>query len=164
MAKWKLKEGATWRLKLTAEHPNHGKIVRIPPKMRNRLGTGTMLIPRPLDVDAAMRRVRKGRLMTQSQLRAVLAHAAGADTACPMTTGIFIRMAAEAAEEDALRGRKRITPYWRTIKDDGRLNDNYPGGAKSQARRLRDEGLCIEASKGVQPPRVRDFEKRLIAL
>ena len=63
---WKLKAGATWRQKLEQEHPNHGKIVPIPPRMQKRFGTGTMVIPRPLDVDAVMRKARKGKLKLDS--------------------------------------------------------------------------------------------------
>ena len=97
------------------KHINHGKIVRVPPKMRKRYGTGTMLIPKPHDVEAVMRGVRKGRLITTVQVREKLAAAAGADSACPFTTGMFVRMVVEAAEEDRRAGKKRITPYWRTI-------------------------------------------------
>jgi len=161
---WKLRQGATWRQKLERPHPNHGKLVIVPPRMQPRFGKGRMLIPRPLDVDAALRRVRKGKLMTQSQLRAVLAAAAGADVACPLTTGIFIRIAAEAAEEDRRTGKKRITPYWRAVKDDGSLNDKFPGGAEAQAAKLREEGFVIRNGKGRRPPTVPDFAKHLVKL
>ena len=51
---------------------------------------------------------------------------------CPLTTGLFARIAAEAAMEEASEGRKRITPYWRTLKQGGELNPKYPGGIESQ--------------------------------
>ncbi|MGD8454412.1 MAG: MGMT family protein [Phycisphaerae bacterium] len=130
--------------------------------MRKRFGTGTMLIPRPRDVVAVMRRPRKGRLITAAQIRDELARMAGADSACPMTTGMFILIAAEAAEEARRAGRKRITPYWRTVKDGGKLNERFPGGVRAQAARLREEGLTIRAGKGRQPPTVEDFEKHLV--
>ena len=132
--------------------------------MRKRFGSGTMLIPKPLDVDAIMRRVRKGRLIVQSQIRDELAKRSKADCACPMTTGIFVRIAAEAAEEDRLAGKKRITPYWRTIRDNGGLNEKFPGGARAQAAKLVREGFTITPGKGKQPPKVTDFEKRLVRL
>lgn len=161
---WKLAKGATWRQKLEREHPNHGKLVPVPKNWQKRFGKGTMLIPRPLDVDATMRSVRKGKLMTQSQLRAQLAKMSGADCACPLTTGIFVRIAAEAAEEDLRAGKKRVTPYWRTIRDGGKLLEKLPGGPAAQAAKLRQEGLAIEPGKGKQPPRVRDFEAHLVTL
>ena len=123
-----------------------------------------MLIPRPLDVDGVMRQANKGKLVTQSQIREKLAREAGADSTCPMTTGMFTRIAAETAEEDLRAGRKRVTPYWRTIKDDGQLNEKLPGGANAQAARLRQEGFAIQAAAGRQAPRVADFDKHLVKL
>jgi hypothetical protein len=159
--RWKLAEGKTWQMKLKQPHPNHGKIVRVPPRMQRRFGKGTMLIPRPLAVDALLRRVRAGRLMTMSAIREKLARDAGADYCCPLTTGLFVRIVAEAAEEDRRAGRKRITPYWRVVGDDGRLNEKFPGGVKAQAARLRAEGLAIHPAQGSRPPRVKDLEKHL---
>ena len=163
-ATWRLAEGKTWRQKLKEEHPNHGKVLPVPARMQKRFGTGLMLIPRPLDVDAAMRMAKKGKLITQSQIRDQLAAESNADCTCPLTTGIFIRVAAEAAEEDQRAGKKRITPYWRTIRDDGKLMEKFPGGPRAQAVRLRREGFTIQPGKGKQPPRVKDFDKYLVKL
>jgi len=159
---WKLKPGTTWRDKLEREHPKHGKVVPVSPCLQDRFGTGTLLIPKPREVDAVMRKVRKGKLLTVSVLRDVLAKPTAADQCCPMTTGIFIRIVAETAEEDRAAGKKRITPYWRTIRDNGGLNPKYPGGVKAQAKHLREEGFTVSRGKGKQPPKVKDFEKFLV--
>ncbi|MBI3693238.1 MAG: MGMT family protein [Acidobacteria bacterium] len=140
-----MKTRASWREKL--ERVQEPKVVRIPPKLQKRFGTRTMLIPRPLDVDALIRQVPKGKLVTQSRIRERLAQACGADVTCPITTGIFVRIAAEAAEEDARAGKKRITPYWRVIRDNGSLIEKFPGGVEGQARRLRQEGHRVRAGK-----------------
>lgn len=149
-------------MKLEQEHPSHGKTVPIPHAMQKRLGKGTMLIPEPRKVDALLRKVRKDKLATGAWLRARLAVEAGATASCALTTGIFINLAAKAAEEGRAAGKKRITPYWRMITDDGKLNDKFPGGVKAQAAKLREEGFTIQAGKGKQPPRVKDFEKFLM--
>lgn len=115
--------------------------------MQKRFGAGTMLIPKPLDVDAMIRHVPKGELMTLSDLRRSLAAEAGADVTCPLTAGIFLRIAAETAEEDARAGKKRITPYWRVVRDDGTLIDKFPGGPEGQAEHLRAEGHTVLAGK-----------------
>jgi hypothetical protein len=154
--------GKSWRGKLEAEHASHGKIVRIPPGMQKSYGKGTLLIPKPLDVDAVMRSVRRSRLITIGLIRQKLAKAAKATYACPLTTGIFIRIAAETAEEDLRNGRKKITPYWRTIRDDGTLHEKLPGGIKAQAAKLRSEGITIRPGKRKGTFCVRDFEKRLM--
>lgn len=124
-------------------------------------GRGKMLIPKPLDVDALMRKIGKGKLATVAQIRDRLAKDFDADFTCPMTTGIFMRIAAEAAEEDLAQGKKRITPYWRVVKTDGSLNAKFPGGTKAQAARLREEGHTILPGKGKKPPRVEEFERNL---
>ncbi len=151
-----------WREKL--EKQDHSKIIGIPPTMAKRLGSGTMLIAKPLDVDALIRKTRKGELVTVSEIRAKLARDNNADTTCPLTTGIFVRIAAEAAEEDLQNGRRRVTPYWRVVKDDGSLNEKFPGGVKAQSRHLREEGHSISPAKGKRPPRVKDFEKSITRL
>jgi len=77
------------------------------------------------------------------------------------TTGIFVRIAAEAAEEDREQGRKRITPYWRVVKDDGTFNPKLPGGPAQQTLNLRDEGFEVSTA-GKKNHRVVDFANRLI--
>lgn len=148
-----------WREKL--ENGQHAKIVSIPERMQKRFGTGTMLIPKPLDVDALVRRVPKGRLITQSQIRSALAQASGADTTCPLVTGILIRIVAEAAHEAAALGNTRITPYWRVVRDDGALLDQLPGGTKAQGEHLAAEGHAVHFGKH---PAVRFAEGVLVAL
>jgi alkylated DNA nucleotide flippase Atl1 len=141
----------TWREKLHKEM--EPKVVDTP--------RGRLLVPKPLDVDAKMRKVKKGKLVTMRELRRSLAQDFGADDACPMTTGIMIRIAAEVAEEDLKEGRKRITPYWRVLRNDGTLNPKYPGGVQRQADYLTAEGYLIERTGKKKLPRVGDFEKRL---
>ena len=123
-----------------------------------------ILFPKALDVDALMRKVKKGKLVTDSQIKELLAKDFGADFTCRMVAGIFIRIAAEAAEEDLTRGETEITPYWRTLKSKGELNEKFPGGVEAQAAHLRQEGHTIEPGKGKKPPKVKDFEEYLIKL
>jgi len=108
-----------------------------------------------------MQKVPKGKVITVSEIRALLAKKHGATIGCPLTTGIFAWVAAHAAEEAATEGKQGITPYWRTLKSGGELNEKYPGGVETQAARLREEGHTIEPGKGKKPPRVKDFEKAL---
>jgi hypothetical protein len=105
-----------------------------------RGGTGTFVIPAPLEVDALMKKVRRGKLTTIEAIRKVLAEKHGTTTACPITTGIFAWIAAHAADEAEQAGRTRITPYWRTLKTSGELNPKYPGGIKNARARLAAEG------------------------
>lgn len=122
-----------------------------------------MLIPTPTLVDDLIRQIPKGRLVTVSEIRRKLAADFSADVTCPLTTGIFIRIAAEAAEEDRANGRRRISAYWRVIKNDGSLNPKFPGGAAQQSRYLRDEGFSIMRN-GKKPPVVGEFGQYLFKL
>lgn len=158
----KFKSRTRWRDKL--ERQDCSKVLQTPPAMAKRLGEGTMLIANPLEVDALIRKTKKGQLITVSEIRARLARDHDTDTTCPLTTGIFVRIAAETAEEDLLNGRKRITPYWRVVRDDGSLYETFPGGVKAPSRRLKEEGHSIAAGRGKHSPRVKDFEKSLTRL
>ena len=71
-------------------------------------------------------------------------------------------MAARAAEEDTAEGKANITPYWRTLKGKGELNEKYPGGLDAQARKLKAEGHTIELDRAGKPKRVKDWESKLV--
>ena len=158
----KSKSRKSWREKL--EKPPEGlpKVVHGPQKWKKRFGGTRVLVPTPLLVDKVIRTVRKGKLITVNQIREMLAEDFKADSTCPLTTGIFIRICAEVAEEDSLEGKKRVTPYWRVIKVSGELNPKYPGGVKAQTARLKSEGHKIIPAKGKKPPKVKDFTKSLV--
>ena len=154
-----MKPRKTWQEKL-ADDQGLPKVEEITDKMSQRWGTGTVVIPAPREVDEIMKKVPRGKVITINQIRAILAKKHGASIGCPITTGIFAHIAARAAEEAAAEGKKDITPYWRTLKSGGELNEKYPGGVEAQAARLREEGHTIEA-KG-KKVRVKDFERALV--
>jgi len=115
-------------------------VERITEKMSKRWGTGTVVIPAPMEVDGMMRRVPEGKLITINEIRSALAKKHKATIGCPMTTGIFAWIAANAAEEQSQKGEKDITPYWRTLKTGGVINPKYPGGVERQKELLEKEG------------------------
>ena len=129
----------SWREKL-ADDKGLPKVCEVRAGRGIRSGAGRMVIAAPREVDALMRQVPRGRLTTINELRAALAGKHGADFACPITTGIFSWIAANAAGEEEAAGKKRITPYWRTLKGGGEVNPKYPGGVVQVAKRLRAEG------------------------
>jgi len=132
----------TWLEKLY-DSKDFPKVQKITGKQSKRWGTGTIVIPAPIEVDEIMRKVPKGNVITINEIREILAKKHNATIACPITTGIFANIAAHAAEEYAAEGKKRITPYWRTLKSDGTLNEKYPGGVKAQKEKLEDEGHSV---------------------
>ena len=153
----------SWQEKL-ADSQDLPRVVEINERMSRRWGTGTCVIPVPMEVDTLMRKVPKGKVTTINEIRAALARRHRATIGCPITTGIFAGIAARAAEEVVAEGQRRITPYWRTLKSGGELNPKYPGGVEAQAARLKDEGHTIEFGRDKRPKRVKEFEKSLVKL
>jgi hypothetical protein len=133
------KRKKTWREKLETA----GDLPKVEPiggRMASRWGEGTVAIPAPLEVDAIMRQVPPGRLITINEIRERVAELHGATIGCPITAGIFAWIAAHAADEAAAEGKTEVTPYWRTLKSGGELNPKYPGGIEGLTARLEAEG------------------------
>ncbi len=148
----------TWREKLDNDK-GLSRVVEVDERMSSRWGAGTFVIPAPREVDELMRAVPEGKLTTINHLRETLATRHAATIACPITTGMFARIAAEAAAEDEKDGRIDITPYWRTLKTGGEVNPKYPGGCEGQRERLEAEGHVV-VQKGKRCI-VQDHEKSL---
>lgn len=153
------KKRKSWQEKLN-DSKDLPKVEKITEKMSKRWGTGTFVIPAPKEVDEIMRTVSKGELITISEIRQKLAKKHNTTIACPMTTGIFAWVAAHAAEEIAAEGKKDITPYWRTLKTGGIINEKYPGGIDALMKLLENEGHKVtrEGKKYL----VENFEKYLV--
>ena len=65
----------TWHEKLgsTAQRNNLPRVVEVNEKMSKKWGEGTCVIPSPLEVDALMKGVPAGKLITINQIRAAMA-------------------------------------------------------------------------------------------
>jgi len=149
----------TWQEKL-ADNKGFPKVFQISEKQSRRWGTGTCVIPAPMEVATLMRRVPKGQLTTIDELRKTIARRHRATLACPITTGIFAWIAAHAAVEAEVEGKKNTTPYWRTLKTGGEVNPKYPGGIAGLKRKLAAEGhKVIQKGKRFF---VENFEKQLV--
>jgi len=151
----------SWNEKLL-DNKGLPKVEEITDKMSKRWGTGTVVIPAPIEVDELMRKVPEGKVTTINEIRAAVARKHGATIGCPITCGIFAWVAAHAAEERREKGDSSITPYWRTLKAGGEINEKYPGGVEWQRKQLEKEGHRI-VQKGKRFL-VADFEKSLVKL
>jgi hypothetical protein len=76
-----------------------------------------MVVPTPKLVDACIRQIPKGSKVDVATIRNQIAKEFHAELTCPLTTGIFIRIVAEAAYEEYCKGKPPdlITPFWRAI-------------------------------------------------
>ena len=130
-------------------------------KSIEKYGGNRMYFAPPLDYDRAMKRVPYGRVTTVGEIRAYFAKQSGADFTEPITAGVFVSIAAWASDQRT----ENETPYWRTLKANGELNEKYPGGIEAQKEKLEAEGHII-LSRGRKNIRyyVQDYEKFLFAL
>jgi hypothetical protein len=150
---------ASWSQKLDQDE-GLPKVVPIGPTMSKQWGEGTVVVPAPREVDAIMKSVPSGKLITIQEIRAIVAERHGATIGCPLTVGIFAWIAAHAAEDDRKAKRRGATPYWRTLKSGGYLNEKYPGGVPAHKEKLEAEGHDI-VQRG-QKLAVADYERYLV--
>ena len=132
-----LKKSFNEKLNDSKDLPKISEITDI--KEISRYGGTKLLIAPPLAYDEIMKMVPAGKVITSDYMRCFLAEKHGADCTCPLTAGIFINIAAKASEERSYDE----TPYWRTLKKDGELNEKYPGGIDEQKFHLELEGHTI---------------------
>lgn len=139
------KKRKSWQEKLE-DSKNFPKILKFDPKfpcgkalvkMGAKTGDSVVLAP-PLEVNEIMKKVPKGELITLNEICEKLAQKYQTKYCCTLTTGIFIMIAANAAEET-----KSNLPYWRTIKNNHELNEKYPYGTERQKELLEKEGHTI---------------------
>lgn len=105
----------TWKEKL-----NNGSVPQIGPTNRTKAGITAgqiMLVPTPSQVKDYIETIPKGQVRTVDELKLDLAKQNGADVTCPLCTGIFLRIVAEAALDEQREGKhiNEITPFWRVL-------------------------------------------------
>ena len=120
-----------------------------------KYGGNRMYFAPPIDYDTVMKQVPFGKVITVGKIREYFARQSGADFTEPITAGIFVSIAAWASHQR----NKDETPYWRTLKANGELNEKYPGGALAQKEKLEAEGHIV-IQKGRKNIRyyVKDYE------
>ena len=120
-----------------------------------KYGGNRMYFAPPIDYDMVMKQVPYGKVITVGEIREYFAEQSGADFTEPITAGIFVSIAAWASYQR----NEDETPYWRTLKANGELNEKYPGGVSAQKERLEAEGHTI-IQKGRKNIRyyVKDYE------
>lgn len=130
-------------------------------KSIQKYGGDKMYFAPPIAYDQVMRHVPYGKLLTVGAIREYFARQNGADFTEPITAGVFVSIAAWAS----CQRKENKTPYWRTLKANGELNEKYPGGIDAQRELLEKEGHII-VKKGRTNIRyyVKDYEQALFSL
>ena len=82
-----------------------------------------MFIATPKLIDQYINEIGVGKRIDLKTLRKDLAIEHNADYTCPVTTGIFLRIVAEANYEKLQQGKhlQEITPFWRVIEPNSAL-------------------------------------------
>ena len=88
----------------------------------------TMFVATPKIVDECVNKIPAGRFITMPELRADLATEYDCDATCPVSTAIFLRVAAEAALEKLATGAevRDITPFWRVVAPGDKIGSRLP--------------------------------------
>jgi hypothetical protein len=105
----------TWKQKLENLRPAQ---VEVLDKPMMGLPAGTrLLIATPILTKECIEKLKPGESLSVPELRRTLAEDFQADATCPLTTGIFVRIAAEAALDELRAGKDldAITPFWRVV-------------------------------------------------
>ena len=126
-----------------------------------KYGGSRMFFAPPIEYDVIMKKIPKGKVITVGQIREYFAGNNNADFTDPITAGIFVSIAAWASSQRT----DHLTPYWRTLKANGELNEKYPGGTLKQKEMLEADGHTI-ITKGRTNIRyyVKDYENSLFHL
>jgi hypothetical protein len=112
-------KGKNWNDKIVSSRETQSKILTV--NFADMKIGENMFIANPKIIDSYIRNIPSGKLVDSKTMRKDLALQHSCDVTCPVTTGIFLRIVIEAANEKYLEGvpLKDLTPVWRifSMKD-----------------------------------------------
>lgn len=131
----------SWKEKLNKEASPEVKV--LDKKFSDIPEGAKMLIATPQIIKAYVEDIPAGSSTDIPTLRNDLAITHHADKTCPVTTGIFLRIVAEAAFEDYLAGKKltEVTPFWRAINPKTPLAKKLACGTDFLKEQREKEGI-----------------------
>ncbi len=130
----------SWTEKLNSGKPSQKK--RLEKSFAGMSPGSLMYISTPQEIDAYVRSIPYGNSVSVIKMRGDLAKKHGADFTCPLTTGIFLRIVAEAAfERIDSAGDDVMTPFWRMIEPKSNLAGKLSFDGDFIPRKRREEGI-----------------------
>ena len=132
----------SWKQKLEGGKPPH---VEVTDKPFIGIPAGVkLLISSPLEMRDFVSAIPKGKSLSVAELRKSLAKKHGAEDTCPLTTGIFLRIVAEAALDELEDGKpvEKLTPFWRAVSPKDRIAKKIRCGPEEIARLRSLEGIA----------------------
>jgi hypothetical protein len=117
------------------------KVIRMEESFSDIPADSMMLVATPALVDDYIRKIPKGKIVDMKTLRKDLAADFHADNSCPLSTAIFVRIAAEAAFEQFSSGKKpeEITPFWRVIQPGSKMASKLTFGEDFLKKQIKAE-------------------------
>ena len=130
----------TWQQKLHNGIPP--KVVIADKKFGDVPEGATMLVASPEMVAAYISSIPYGHDATLQQMRKDMAAANNAQYTCPVTSGIFLRIVAEAAYEELQAGKhiEAVVPFWRMIDSKAPVAKKLTFGTDIIQRQRQAEG------------------------
>lgn len=118
----------TWLDKLSEK--KEPRIKRIDFDFADIPANSNMFIATPQIIDNYIKKIPKGKNVTVQTMRKDLAIENRADYTCPVTTGIFLRIVAEANFEKFIQANslKGVTPFWRVVEPNSTLSKKLSFG------------------------------------
>ncbi|WP_343563843.1 hypothetical protein [Kiloniella sp. b19] len=82
-----------------------------------------LFVATPGIIDSYIRKIPRGQTRTIERMRNELARRWSCSATCPVSTAIFVRIAAQAALEKLEAGSPEsgITPFWRLVEPDSKI-------------------------------------------
>ena len=110
-----------WRKRFNAPKAPH--VVMLHADFAGVKAGNTMLISSPGEIANYLSRIPHGETRTVDRLRNELARKAGANSMCPVTTAIYLRVVAEVALDDLGTGKPldQVVPFWRVVTPDSKV-------------------------------------------
>ncbi len=123
------KKPTDWRKRFGAAKPPH--VVTLQSDFAGVKAGATMLISSPGDIAVYLAKIPRGETRTIERLRNELARKAGAQTMCPVTTAIYLRVVAEVSLRDLEEGKPiaDVVPFWRVVLPDSKVAKKLSCGA-----------------------------------
>ncbi len=134
----------TWAEKMEAGGRSP-RVKRIEKPFAGRKAGEKMLIATPRLVESYIRAIPEGQSVDVKTLRDDLAREAGADFTCPVSTGMFLRIVAEAAWEAHEKGTPidALPPIWRVLDSQSPTLKKLSFDPEFLLAQRRKEGLPV---------------------
>lgn len=108
-------------------------------------------MPTPLEIDAYVQQIPRGKSVSFTQMCEDLAKKNSADFTCTATASLYLRIVAEAAfEKFNIGDRSHITAFWRVIEANSAIAEKLSFGSML-IKQKRTEELLKDAPKKPNP-------------